>query len=244
MALTKENLAQLIALQKQDGGLDKLQKEMDTIPAEIEGLRAGLEKDKAAVASAKSQTMTLEKLKKTKELDVAAKEEAAKKHGGELNQVKTNEAFKALQHEIERAKADASDIETQILEIMDQLDASRKAEKAAAAVLKVSEDEVKAEVSHRESQLAEVKARFEAAKVLRDQKAAPVPAEAMKVYNHVRSRGKLDAVVPIDATTCSACRVILAPQVIVEATKAKALVTCESCQRILYKAETTVPAQA
>ena len=66
----------------------------------------------------------------------------------------------------------------------------------------------------------------------------------MKVYNHVRSRGKLDAVVPIDATTCSACRVILAPQVIVEATKAKALVTCESCQRILYKAETTVPAQA
>ena len=84
--------------------------------------------------------MTLEKLKKTKELDVAAKEEAAKKHGGELNQVKTNEAFKALQHEIERAKADASDIETQILEIMDQLDASRKAEKAAAAVLKVSEE--------------------------------------------------------------------------------------------------------
>jgi predicted nucleic acid-binding Zn-ribbon protein len=59
----------------------------------------------------------------------------------------------------------------------------------------------------------------------------------MRIYNHVRSRGKLNAVVPIENGNCSACRISLAPQVIVEATKAKALVACESCQRIIYRPE-------
>ena len=64
-----------------------------------------------------------------------------------------------------------------------------------------------------------------------------LPADAMRIYNHVRSRGKLNAVVPIEGSNCSACRISLAPQVIVEATKAKALVACESCQRIIYRPE-------
>jgi predicted nucleic acid-binding Zn-ribbon protein len=59
----------------------------------------------------------------------------------------------------------------------------------------------------------------------------------MKVYNHIRGRGKLDAVVPVVDGHCGACQINLAPTVMVELTKVKNLVTCESCQRILYKPE-------
>lgn len=238
MALSKEHLHALIALQGQDAGLDKIKAEMDRIPAEVAALNAGLEKEKLRLNESKAKTVALEKKKKERELELAGKEEAAKKHGGELNSVKTNEAFKALQKEIECAKLEAGDIETAILELMDQVDASRKEEKAAAAELKGVEEKVKAQVASLEAELAEFKGRFDAAKAARDQAAAPVPAEALKIYDHIRGRGKKDAVVPIDSNNCSACRVILAPQVIVEATKAKALVTCESCQRIIYKPET------
>ncbi len=238
MALTKENLIQLIAIQEQDASLDKQKSDMDKIPVFIANLRAQIEAEKAKASEVKARLLALEKKKKEKELELAQKEESAKKHGGELNVVKTNEAFKALQLEIERAKAEASNIETEILQIMEDLDKARKDEKAMAAAAAGEAKKLEAEISAHEGRLAELKGQYEAGKAKRDEAAAPIPAEAMRIYNHVRSRGKLNAVVPIENGNCSACRISLAPQVIVEATKAKALVACESCQRIIYRPET------
>ncbi len=237
MAITKETIQRLVALQQQDSVLDGLRQEMQRIPAEIAALQAGLDSAKAKVADAKARIIASEKKKKDKELELASKEEAVRKHSMELNQVKTNDAFKALQHEIDLAKAASSQIETEILEVMEAIDSGRKDEKAAGAELKVAEDKVRGQVGVLEKELAEVTARFEGQKKTRDESAAQVPADMMRVYDHARSRGKLDAIVPVDGGNCSACRISLAPQMIVEVTKAKALVICESCQRILYKAE-------
>lgn len=237
MAFTKEQVKQLIELQKQDAQLDKLKTAMDKIPVMISNLKAQLESEKTRSAELKTQTISLEKKKKEKELELAQKEELAKKHGAELNTVKTNEAFKALQTEIGFAKQAAGEIETEILTLMDQIDGSRKQEKAAAAEFSVEEKKFQAEISGHEKRLSEAKAQYDAAKATRDQAAVPIDGGAIKVYEHIRSRGKLDAIVPIDATMCSACRITLAPQVLVEATKLKGLVTCESCQRILYRPE-------
>ncbi|MBI3553713.1 MAG: hypothetical protein HY077_14545 [Elusimicrobia bacterium] len=238
MALTKENLIQLIAIQEADASLDKLKSDMDNIPVFVANLREAIETEKHKASDLKTMLLTLEKKKKEKELELAQKEESAKKHGTELNAVKTNEAFKALQLEIERAKAQGSEIETEILQTMEDLDKTRKEEKAANVEAQAECKKFEAEISAHEGRLADLKTRFDAAKAKRDEAAAPIPAETMRIYNHVRSRGKLDAVVAIEGSNCSACRITLAPQVIVEATKAKALVTCESCQRIIYRPET------
>ncbi|MDD5657235.1 MAG: C4-type zinc ribbon domain-containing protein [Elusimicrobia bacterium] len=237
MPLTKEDIHKLVDVQRDDAGLDKLQAEMDVIPRRIAGLRDGLEGAKAKSAQAKAKTQTFEKKKKEKELELAAKEEAVRKHSMELNQVKTNDAFKALQAEIDRDKAAGGQIETEILEAMEGIDASRREEKAAAAECKEAEARAAAEIGGLEKELAALKARHDAMRAQRDQAASGLPDEMMRVYNHARMRGKLDAIVPVDGGNCSACRISLAPQMIVEVTKAKSLVVCESCQRILYKAE-------
>jgi len=237
MTLTKENICRLVALQESDTALDKLQKEMDRIPQEIAALRAGLEAVRTKLGDAKARTLVLEKKKKEREIELAGKEEAVRKHSLELNQVKTNEAFKALQAEIEQAKAAGSAIETEILEAMEGIDACRREEKAAAAGLRSMEDKARIEIAALEEALAGLRSRFDAQKAVRDQTAAGVPAEMLRIYNHARSRGKPDAVVPIDGHNCSACRIVLAPQMIIELTKAKSLVVCESCQRMLYRPE-------
>ena len=244
MALSKDALQLLIALQKQDNELDKIKVVIDKIPVMIKNLKEGLEAEKAKAAGAKNRIVTLEKQKKEKELELAKHEDAARKYGTELNQVKTNDAFKALQKEIGFAKQHASDVETNILEIMEQLDAARREDKAVQAELAVESKKFEAELAAHEKRLAEQKAAFDAARVQRDAAAAPIPAEAMRIYDYVRSRGKLDAIVPIDGTMCSACRITLAPTVIVEATKLKTLVACESCQRIIYRPEILAPAKA
>src|SRR5207244_10281573 len=85
------------------------------------------EKNRLAVAHERGKQVTL--ARKAKELEVADKEAAIKKHQNELNAVKSNEAFKALMHEIDRAKAEKNQIEDAILQLMEEAEAVVRAEK-------------------------------------------------------------------------------------------------------------------
>jgi predicted nucleic acid-binding Zn-ribbon protein len=232
----------LVALQDKDKVLDAIQKDIDSVPPRIAAVQADLANEKKRMDAAKAKTMELEKKKKSKELDVAQKEEAARKHTGQLNELKSNEAYKAMQIEIEKEKAAAGDIETEVLVIMEEIDKSKAEEKAVAAELKKIEDFSKTDLAKLEAELSHAKGLFAEAKVARDAAAEPVPADLMKVFNHIRSRGKPDAVVPVVDGHCGSCQMTLTPAMIAEVAKLKSLPVCESCQRILYKPEQSTAA--
>jgi len=246
VALTKEAFQALVTLQQQDKHLDAIQHEIDAVPPRIAALKADLEGEKRHMDAAKAKILELEKKKKSKELDVAQKEEAARKHAGQLNDLKSNDAYKAMQAEIEAEKKAANDIETEVLQIMEDIDKARAEEKAATAEFKKTEEFSKKDLEKLEAEMSHAKGRFETAKVDRDAAPAAVSPSEMKVYNHIRGRGKPDAVVPVVSGHCGSCQINLTPGLILEISKLKTLVTCESCQRILYKPELLVatPAQA
>lgn len=237
MALDKEALWALIGLQRQDSALDAIQKEIESVPPRIAALKADLESEKRRMDAAKAKIVELEKKKRIKELDVASKDESARKHQGQLNELKSNEAYKAMQAEIDKEKAVAGDIETEILLLMEEIDKARVEEKAAVLAYKKTEDFAKKDTEKLEAVLSEAKGRHGAAKTVRDEAAPAVPADMMKVYEHIRGRGKRDAIVPAEQGHCSACQISLAPNVMIELTKLKSLITCESCNRILFKPE-------
>jgi len=237
MALTKEALQALVALQQKDKHLDSIQQEIDAVPPRIAALKADLEGEKRHMDAAKAKILELEKKKKSKELDVAAQIEAARKHTGQLNDLKSNDAYKAMQVEIDKEKAKADDIETEILQIMEEIDKARAEEKAATGEFKKTEEFSKKDLEKLEAELSHAKGRFETSKVERDATAAAVAPSELKVYNHIRSRGKPDAVVPVVNGHCGSCQITLTPGLILEVAKLKNLVTCDSCQRILYKPE-------
>ncbi|MFI5345430.1 MAG: zinc ribbon domain-containing protein [Elusimicrobiota bacterium] len=244
MALTKEALRALVALQDKDKVLDAIQKEIDAVPPRIAAVQADLANEKKRMDAAKAKTLELEKKKKTKELDVAAKEEAARKHTAQLNDLKSNEAYKTMQAEIVAERASAGDIETEILQIMEDIDKSKSEEKVLAAELKKIEDFSKSDLAKLEAELSHAKGRHATAKTERDAAAEPVPADLMKVFNHLRSRGKPDAVVPVVDGHCGSCQITLSPAMLMEVAKLKNLAVCESCQRILYKPEQVAAAAA
>jgi predicted nucleic acid-binding Zn-ribbon protein len=244
MALSKDALRALVALQEKDNVLDAIQKEIDAVPPRIAALKADLESEKRHMDAAKAKIVELEKKKKSKELDVAAKDESARKHGGQLNEVKSNDAYKALQVEIAKEKEAAGLIETEILEIMEEIDKVRVEEKAAVAEFKKTEEFAKTDMAKLEAVASEAKGRFDVAKAERDVCAAAVPADILKVFNHIRSRGKPDAAVPVIDGHCGSCQITLTPALIAEVAKIKNLAVCESCQRILYKKEALVATAA
>ncbi len=244
MALTKEALQALVALQLKDKHLDSIQKEIDAVPPRIAALKADLENEKRHMDAAKAKILELEKNKKSKELDVAAKDEAARKHSLQLNDLKSNDAYKAMQAEIEAEKSSAGNIETEILQLMEDIDKARVAEKVATAEFKKTEEFSKKDLERLEAEMSHAMGCFETAKVERDATASAVGPAEMKVYNHIRSRGKPDAVVPVVAGHCGSCQINLTPGLILEVSKLKTLVNCESCQRILYKPELLVAVAA
>ena len=244
MALSKDALRALVALQEKDKALDTIQKEIDAVPPRIAALKADLEGEKRHMDAAKAKIVDLEKRKKAKELDVASKEESARKRSAQLNELKSNDAYKAMQAEIEQDKKAAGDLETDVLQLMEEIDRARVEEKAAAAEYKKTEEFAKKDLEKLEAELSHAKGRHAAAKADRDAAATPVPADMLKVYNHARGRGKSDAIVPVVDGHCAGCQINLAPSMLVELAKLKTLVTCESCQRILYKTETVAAAAA
>ena len=142
-----------------------------------------------------------------------------------------------MQAEIEAEKAAAGDMETEILQVMGEIDKAKADEKALAAELKKIEDFSKVDLEKLEAELSHAKGRHGTAKTDRDAAAESVPADLMKVFNHLRSRGKPDAVVPVVDGHCGSCQIALSPAMQMEVAKLKNLAVCESCQRILYKPE-------
>lgn len=243
MPLSKENLRQLARLQEHDKVLDALQAEIDKIPKAIAEIQARIEGRKTRLTEIKGRANAIQLSSKEKEAQVAAKEGEVKKHSQELNLVKTNEAFRALQTEIDKAKSAVSDFETEILTLMDEFDQLAKEEKTALAELKSldSVDQEEIQAFQKDKQGLEAKAAAE--KQRRDAVAAIVPEDVMKHYEHLRKRkaGGV-AVAPVLRNICGGCRITLPPQVIVEVVKASSLQTCEACLRILYMPETSTAA--
>ncbi len=239
MALNAEHIRRLIDLQTHDQAIDAVDKSLADIPASIADLKNKVEAARQKASQAKSQVQDFEKKKKERELELAQKEEAIRKHSGELNTVKTNEAFKALQTEIDRAKSEVGDIETKILELMEQIDGAQQEFKKATADFGVEEKAFLAQIAEKENELAVVKTKKETLMAERKSLSEPIPEDIHKIYDHIRSRGKRDPVSKAikksdGGAVCGACRMNLAPQMVIEATKLKNFVFCESCQRILY----------
>src|SRR5271163_4864066 len=111
-------IPRLVELQRVDHQVAALRTELDTFPRRIQEADAQLASAKAAVASAKeAQTHDLTERKKI-EFDVQQWKDRAKKYRDQSGAVKTNEAYKALQHEISNAEAEVAKAEDAQLEVM------------------------------------------------------------------------------------------------------------------------------
>jgi len=237
MQITRDDLAKLVLLQEQDRIIDALEAAVSDAPVQIAALHAESAAEKAAVAEVKDRLTKLQLQRKEKELDLAKKEEEARKHNIELNAVKTNQAYKALQGEIDRCKSEAGEIETHVLMVMEEADVLAKEEKAKAELLKAAEARIAQKIAALEARKAENEGKLSAEKGKREALVVGVPADLLTHYDNLRRRRAGVAIARLNGNTCTVCRMNQPPQILVNIAKHNAVVSCESCQRILYIAE-------
>lgn len=227
-------LSSLIALQALDSAADAARKRINEIPAAERALDAAVAAAQSAVDAAKATAKTNADARRALEKEAAAIDGRMAKFEDHKAAVKTNQEFQALNHEIEVALASKSALEDRIIALMDEadtLDTTLKDAETALAERRRDQDAGKKDLQiDRAAQEAEL-TRLSAARV---SAAAAVPAAIQAKYEQLLRGRKGVAVAAMVNGLCTACHVVLRPNVEQQVRKSDTIVTCDSCQRILY----------
>ena len=118
----RENLLLLCQLQEKDNEIFKLEQNIKNAPETLEKKKEEIDKLHKDFEQKKAEYVRLNSLKKEKEALLSAKEANIAKHNADLITIKSNDLYKTCLLEIEKAKADKSVIEDEILQLMEDID--------------------------------------------------------------------------------------------------------------------------
>jgi len=213
--------------------------ELDAAPKRIRELEQKLTGARSALAVAREAHAQVVAIRKKAEFEVAEWRERGKKFRSQSSAVKTNEAYKALQHEIANADAEAGKAEDAQLEQMMAAEEAEKKVKAAEAALKEAEQSVAAERKAIENHARESNRKMLADIPVRDKLAAEIPEEIVTLYARAAKRHHGVALAEAVTEQCRGCGMRLLPHLYQQVYRPQDhdIHTCENCGRILYAAE-------
>jgi predicted nucleic acid-binding Zn-ribbon protein len=229
----------LIELQRVDDRIAAIKRDLEAFPKRIRDADAKLNGARAEVAAAKEAHTSGLKERKKFELDVEQWKERARKYRDQSGAVKTNEAYKALLHEIANAEEQVAKAEDRQLDVMMAGEEHERRVRAAEANLREAERSVAGDRKEIESQQAEKKAALAAALAERERTVAPVPEDLRELYARIAKRHNGTAMAQVRDDQCRGCGMRVLPHIIQELLQEanEEIFRCETCGLILYSLE-------
>ena len=231
------DVRKLLEVQKVDQSIAKIQRDLDSVPRERARREAGLDQVRRRVAELSDQCKVAEVAAKTNELSLKQSDEEIKKLDGRLNAVRNNAEYQATLLQIESVRKERSRLEEEGLGLLDRIEAL-KAELGVAKEKLAEAEKVFADfVQEGEALLTKRRADLARVSVGRDDLAAQVPLDLMARYSRIFGARDSTAVCAVEGHTCTGCYTTIPPNLLVKLQAGSSIVTCNSCQRILYIAE-------
>jgi|HubBroStandDraft_4_1064222.scaffolds.fasta_scaffold263253_1 predicted nucleic acid-binding Zn-ribbon protein len=238
----RPQIKRLLELQDVDLRLENLRKLVAGFPVRLAEVESRLSVAKNKLAAAREAHTTSLKDRKKYELDVEQWREKAKKYRDQSYEVKTNEAFRALQHEIANADAEMARAEDRLLERMVAGEEFDRQIKSGETGLKEAEAVAASERKVLEQERAEVQSKLSAAEAERATVVADIPEGLLAEYNRI-SHHRHGALAQSIDEMCMKCGVRIRPHIyqILRRAEDEEIHLCESCGRILYYADPVPP---
>lgn len=226
----------LLEVQSVDLRIADLQAVLDAFPKRLKEAEARLEAAKHQLAASKEALINTLKDRKKFELDVDQWKERARKYREQSAAIKTNEAYKALLHEIANAEAEVAKAEDRQLEQMVASEEFDRRVKAADAALKQAEKDTQAERQEIEAARTAAQQKMDEAQTERDRAIAPVPEDMRDLYTRVAKRHHGIALAETRNEMCMACGMRVVPHIHQELARDgnEEIFTCATCGRILH----------
>src|SRR5260370_4427313 len=222
----------LISLQVTDREIQRLNEEIAELPKRVAAIEEKLAGTKAGLEKARASVKTDEAERRKYESAITDLRQKISKYRDQSLEVKTNDQYKALLHEIQFAETEIAANEDKILELMVNAEVREKEVKAAEAELKEETAEIEKEKKIAHDRTAEDEKELAEWTAKRDAARAAIDSDLLRHYDRVlkfRGSGLADA----RDQKCTGCSVVLRPQTYNEVRSGK-LIYCDSCQRVLY----------
>ncbi len=230
----KTQLSNLVGLQEIDSQIYALNQEKQAKPLEIKAIEEQFEAKKQSLLVLEKLSLDLQKQKKDKEGELAAKEESAKKLQGQLFQLKTNKEYQTMLQQIADTKADGSVIEENILEIMVKMDKVKLDIEEEKKKLQEEEKFFNGEKAKVQIRVKEIDDKIAQLDAQRKQIIPGIDKKIIDQYERVLASRNGLAITTAKNNSCQGCNMYVPPQVINLIKMYEKIITCEMCNRILY----------
>jgi predicted nucleic acid-binding Zn-ribbon protein len=234
-------LTHLRELQELDRESLRLKQEIVALPGRVAAIEQKLASARSRKQHAEDALKAGEAARRRQESQIQDLRQKISKYRDQMLEVKTNEQYRALVHEVEFAESEIRASEDRILELLVDAEDKEKQLKGADAELKAETAEIEKEKAEARVRTQEDERLLAAAEQRRKELRAAVSEDVLRHYDRVaqlRGTGLADAV----DHRCSACQVLLRPQVWNDIRSMGQVVYCDSCQRVLvYDAARQTP---
>ena len=239
-------LQKLLELQNVDVRLNEVQAQLAKFPKKLADAGARAAAAKAELDESKAAQLASFKERKKYELDVEQFKERVRKYRDQTSQVKTNEAYKALQHEVQMAEDEIAKAEDRLLDQMVAGEEYDRRIKRAEAALKEVEDIVRVQRATIETDKAAAEKSLAELTAERSAVIAEIPENLLDHYERIARKHNGVALAEIREEKCGACGMRVRPHVFQEMRRlgSDEMFHCETCTRIIYYIEPSFRASA
>ena len=237
------DLKTLIGIQQLDLRIEALSAQIENVPIQVSSLERELTEFIQGHEERQRRLAANQKERRDLEAEIQALRGKVSKHKDQLYEVKTNEQYRAMLKEIEGEEENIRRTEDHVLQKMIEAEDLQKRVAEAAAKLEGEKARVAQEQERLETiQKADTEGRDGLAAARREM-ASSLPEHTLHLYERVRKARGGVAIAVARGGLCTACNVLLRPQLDNEVQANESLLECENCSRILYAEEST-PADA
>lgn len=230
----REQIEILAALQSVDRQIKEQTGLKQQLLSDLKTKSKEIESKKQEIGSLVAAFTEKEKIRLEKDRTLQDEGKKAMDKRMRMNRIKNAKELQALQREIDQIKQANSELEEEIIKMLEELD-SLKAEISAKEqeVTQLQEDwrhneeALQARLSGIEEDVSQAAAR-------RQSIAAQVAADLISRYELIFARRGGTAVVEVAGGICQGCYMNIPPQLWNEIIKSEKVNLCPSCQRILY----------
>jgi len=233
IACVQSEVLKVLQLQGLDLRAADLRKEIAELPKHIAMIEKLVDSHQRKLLADQALLAAAQKERRQLDGDTQVQQQKISKLRDQMVSAKTNEQYRAFQHEIEFCEKEIRRFEDRILELMEEIEKLEVNVKAAEEQLKKEKTEVERQKGVARNRTAADQKKLADLMAERAEIVKTIAGSALNVYDKLSK--KYNGVAVADATKgrCTACQLELRPQLYQELRTSTQLMFCENCRRLL-----------
>jgi predicted nucleic acid-binding Zn-ribbon protein len=235
MLSSDPDFQQLLLLHSRDRRLKTLKNDLEKLPGELEYMDKKIFEEKESIRMAMEEWKTLESKNNSLEKDILSHRDQIARQRNRQLEVKKNEEYQALEHEIANLETKIDELESEQIETLDKIDDAH--ETAEVAEKKIAQRVIELEKEREErvafGKQAEIDVQSLETQIVETRE--EVEPDFLSVYDRVsKIVSRPPYMAPLEDQKCSGCHLRVSNDVVSSVLVEKKLTQCDQCGRIVY----------